>query len=389
MKIIFTFGFLSTRTCAEFMFRAGKKGKKMKYRLCITDFQAGVAFCILACLLVWPHSVFSQSGTDTLSSRPAETRYFEKMDTVISVRLNLNNEHERFVLNGDDFRYDIRPNIILGNRISVNYRIFSLGVGFKLNFIPGNKGNSLQGKTKAFFLRMNIFTRHWLQELQFGRVTGFYLYNSGDYITGWTRGTDPYIQFPGLRVIAVLGATSYKFNPRFSVKALTSQTEIQLKSCGSLIPSVAYSYYLTEDLANDSSGQYSSRYDAVLNLGYYYTFVISSRIYISLGFAPGCGASYTHLVTKLPEGKVYTDFFSPVFRLQERAGIGYNSRKFFGGFDLSMVQSVRDDNSTAVQMNASRIYFQFFAGYRFTAPSFLKKKEQQVEDLLPVMPGKK
>ena len=75
---------------------------------------------ILPCLLFFSPAIFSQTGQDTVPARLPQTRYFEKMDTVISLRLNLNNEHERFVLNGDDFKYDIRPNIILGNRISFN-----------------------------------------------------------------------------------------------------------------------------------------------------------------------------------------------------------------------------------------------------------------------------
>ncbi len=63
----------------------------------------------------------------------------------------------------------------------------------------------------------------------------------------------------------------------------------------------------------------------MINLGYYYTFVIGKRFYISLGAGPGCGASYTYLITRFSGEKSYTGYISPVFRLQERAGIGYNS----------------------------------------------------------------
>ncbi|MFZ4522962.1 MAG: DUF4421 family protein [Bacteroidales bacterium] len=324
---------------------------------------------------------------DTLALTNVKKRYIAKMDTVISLRLNLNNEHERFVLHGDDFKYDFRPNIFFGNRLSVNYRFISLGFGFALRFIPGNNGNELQGKTSAYFFRLNLFTTHWAQELQFGRTKGFYLFNTGDYSPGWKKGTDPYIQFPGLRVIAFSGTTSYKFNPNFSLKALTTQTEIQIKSCGSLIPSLSYSYYRIdnkESKATGTSSQVSHSYDAVLSLGYYYTFVISSRIYVSLGLAPGCGAVYTHLITQLPGEKILSDYVSAVFRMRERIGIGYNSRKFFAGVDVSLAQSTQERSGSAVQLNASRTYFQVFAGYRFTAPAFLKKKVLQVEKLVPL-----
>jgi hypothetical protein len=353
--------------------------------------RSSLIFPVVLFLFLFSQIVFSQGKQDSTAKPVNNAGYIAKMDTVISVRLNVNNEHERFLLLGSDFKYDIRPNIFFSNRISFNYRFISLGVGFTLRFLPGNNGNELQGKTKAFFLRLNINTKYWLQELQFGRIIGFYLYNTGDYIEGWNKGTDPNIQFPDLRVINVRGVTSYKFNQKFSVKALNAQTEIQLKSCGSLIPSLAYSFYLVDNKSSDTaqkSSQKSNIYEAVINLGYYYTFVISKRFYLSLGVAPGCGASYTHLLTRLPEGDTYTDYFSPVFRMQERAGIGYNSRKFFAGFDISMVQSKRDDNTTAVQLNMTRTYFQVFIGYRFVAPRFIKKNTLLIEDKIPVVKTK-
>jgi hypothetical protein len=189
----------------------------------------------------------------------------------------------------------------------------------------------------------------------------------------------------------VRGATAYKVSRKFSVKALNTQTEIQLKSCGSLIPSVSYSFYVVDNKSNDTiqkSSQKSNIYEAVINIGYYYTFVISKRFYVALGVAPGCGASYTHLLTRLPEGNIYTDYISPVFRMQERAGIGYNSRKFFAGFDISMMQSIRDNNTTAVQLNMARTYFQVFIGYRFKAPGFLKKNTLVIEDKIPLIKTK-
>ena len=73
-----------------------------------------------------------------------------------------------------------------------------------------------------------------------------------------------------------------------------------------------------------------------------------------------------------------------MYRAHERAGIGYNSRKLFGGFDISMVQSVRERNGTAVQLNAARTYFQFFIGYRFVVPAFVKTNILVIEDQLPV-----
>ena len=84
------------------------------------------------------------------------------------------------------------------------------------------------------------------------------------------------------------------------------------------------------DDPNQTSSQQSNTYEAVINLGYYYTFVIGKRFYISLA------------------------------------------------------QSTRNDHETTVQQNATRTYFQVFTGYRFIAPRFIKKSTILIEEKIPI-----
>jgi hypothetical protein len=83
---------------------------------------------------------------------------------------------------------------------------------------------------------LNFSGKNLLQDLQALHVKGFYLYNTGYYDKDWQQGIDPYTQFPELDVVALRGSTGYKFNENYSLKSLSSQTEIQLKSCGSFFP---------------------------------------------------------------------------------------------------------------------------------------------------------
>jgi hypothetical protein len=55
-------------------------------------------------LFLLPQIVFSQENQDSTSKPVKSAGYIAKMDTVISVRLNVNNEHERFLLVGSDFK---------------------------------------------------------------------------------------------------------------------------------------------------------------------------------------------------------------------------------------------------------------------------------------------
>jgi hypothetical protein len=122
----------------------------------------------------------------------------------------------------------------------------------------------------------------------------------------------------------------------------------------------------------------------VASLGYMYTFVIKSKFYAAAGLVGGAGFHHVSLLTRMPEENIKTKETDPLFRIQERAGIGYNSRKFFGGAEVFMSQSSHQESNDIVQIKASRAYFQVFAGYRFNAPKFLKHETDVVKGLTPV-----
>lgn len=323
------------------------------------------------------------SGSDSLY---LPVRYIEKVDTIISAKLNVNTEFEQFVQTVNNVTYDIRPNIALGTRIAFSYRFISFGVGFKPKFIPGNNDNDVQGKTKVFGFGTNIITSHWMQELQFAYIKGFYLYNTGDFLPGWQEGTDPYLQLPDNKYAVLRGSTGYKINKNYSVKSISSKTEIQLKSCGSLIPVLAYDYYELDNKSDDpaqTSSQHSSNFDMVASLGYMYTFVIKSKFYASAGLFGGAGFHHTNLLTRMPDEDIKTKHTDPLFRMQERIGLGYNSRKFFSGVELFSSQSSHSENDNIVQIQSARTSFQVFVGYRFNAPKFLKHETDVVKNIAP------
>lgn len=340
-------------------------------------------------LLMFPCLLSAQSGPDTTGNKIQGNAYIEKEDTIFSIKLNVNSEYERFIVKGEDFFYDIRPNIALSSRISVNYRFISLGLGFTPKFVPGNDDNEVKGATKALSLGINMSGSHWIQDLQGLHVRGFYLENTADYDPSWVEGEDPYTQFPELDVIALKGVTGYKLNENFSLKALTSQTEIQLKSCGSFIPYLMYNYYVIDNkTAASESSQKSKNFDAVASAGYAYTFVIQSRYYASFGINAGIGFQHTNLLTRTPDGEVKTNLTDLIFRSREKIAFGYNSRKLFTGAEASIAQSTYNQGNASVQYESVRTYFQIFLGYRFSVPRFIKKETDAIEKAIPLISGK-
>jgi hypothetical protein len=58
------------------------------------------------------HATMLKGQSDSLpnAAPKATARYFETADTLVTIRLNVNNEFEYFKQEGDNFVYDILPN---------------------------------------------------------------------------------------------------------------------------------------------------------------------------------------------------------------------------------------------------------------------------------------
>jgi Domain of unknown function (DUF4421) len=266
--------------------------------------------------------------------------------------------------------------------LSFNYLFLSFSFGFIPEFFPGNNDDDLKGKTKVSSFGLNLNFNHWVQELKYVKVKGFYLKNSEDYENPWIPGETPYIQFPALKVISFRGSTSYKFNPNFSLKAISTQTEIQLKSAGSFIPGLFYNYYVIDNLdasSNQSSSQRSKNVEVLANISYYYTFVLNKRWYAALGVSPGIGVNYTNLLTRYPDEYIHSNSSTEVYRIKGTGGLGYNSEHFFAGFEITAQRSFETDAIPSVQLKTTYNAFQAFIGYRFNAPKKIQKLAQKAQ----------
>ena len=336
--------------------------------------------------ILFPFFVHAQIEIDSVEPQINSNIYLKDFNDQINIKLDVDSDFERFDLKGDDFEYDIRPNIALKSKISFSYRFLSFGISFLPKFLPGNNDDELKGKTKGIGFGINLNLKHWIQELKYSNVEGFYLENSSDFNLASIDNSEPYFLFPNLKITSFQGNTSYKFNPNFSLKAISTQTEIQLKSAGSFIPGIHYSYYIIDNKSNSElqqSSQRSNSFEVILNAGYYHTFVLNKSWYAAVGLTPGFGINYTNLLTRLPDENVKTNYSNGVFRINGRSGIGYNSERFFGGAEIGAYRSFRNDNISTVTIATTGITYQIFIGYRLKAPKFLKKTVDEVEDIIP------
>jgi hypothetical protein len=349
-------------------------------------------FCFLT-LHVFSLSVFAQD-TSTFSPAADSSRiktireYIKPMGEYITLKLTQTTDAEAFTVTTPSLHYDVIPNTSSSTRFSFAYRFISFGFGFAPKFWPGNGDEDIQGKTKTGGFGFGFNSHHWQQEIGFSKVKGYYLGNTKDFDPNWKDG-DPFVQFPKLQYLGFYGRTGYKFNERFSVNAVVSQSERQLKSAGTFIPAISYRYYIIDNRDTSQGAQKSRNFEGLLHVGYYYNFVISQKFYIALGLTPGFGYVFTNFYTKSnPELK--TKQRNPIFSIDGRLGLGYNGERVTAGFYTTLTAAANEQENTAVYNGDTRVHYQLFFAYRLPAPGFLKKwVDWGVEEGKSMIPLKK
>lgn len=331
----------------------------------------------------------AQAG-DSLSARrvaPKDTSAFiVYMSNYINLKFSHQSDVDELSVLTEYNDYFLSPNATSVSRLYINYRFISFSIAYVPKWLPGNDDDELKGKTKSGGFGLNLNFNHWLQDISYSKTKGYYLENTAEYITGWKDG-DPYVQFPNLEFKNFQGATAYKFNPRYSLNAAATQTERQVKSAGSFIPGLLYRYYIIDDKTpqtGTNTTQKSNNFEIILGAGYYHSFVLKHNFYLSLGATPGAGLVFTKLTTRFPAGDEVSNQQNGMFRIDARAGAGYNGKRFFAGVYSKLTASSFSQQNTSVINQDTRLSIQGFMGYRLNAPSWLRQNTDKVEKMLPL-----
>ena len=187
---------------------------------------------------------------------------------------------------------------------------------------------------------------------------------------------------PDLVYYGYFGRTTYKFNKKFSFSALTAQTQRQLKSVGTFIPSLSYNYYIIDNdeiLTGQNGSLKSKNLELLLSAGYYQTFIMHDHFYFSMGLVPGVGLITTKAMKELSSETVTDRYVNVIYRLEASSAFGYNAERLFFGAQLTAAASGYDQYITSNVIISNQLYYQVFAGYRFSAPDFLKNLLDKIE----------
>lgn len=323
----------------------------------------------LILIICLPFTVFSQENDSIRSNE-----YIELMDNKLSVKIDFDNNIETFFAEENDIEFKIEPNVDYRAEISVHYRFISFKLGFSPHLFT-NFDEEQKGKSKIFKIETDFYIKKWVQTLSYSQTKGFY---SPDFPVPADYPTD-YLILDDLKIINFKGITRYRFNENYSLKAITTQTEIQRKSAGTFMPSFSYSYNI---LKNKATHQDLNTINFILSAGYLHTFVLNNKLYGSIGATPGVGVDFNKITVKINNDEFVDNDTNYTLNFDGHLGLGYNSNRFFSGAYFRLLTTTRK-NTVIVNYDTFRTHFQVFIGYRFDAPKFLKKEADWIEEKSP------
>jgi hypothetical protein len=351
-----------------------------------------IPFCILMFSSSWVFAQENSVESDTIPSSYKE--YIDDHKKQLNVKFEVSNDINEFSLEDNGTALSLKPNLNLRYAFVFSYKFLSVRLGLRPNTSKEDQEN--KGESDTYRLRIQLLFDNWSHLLQYDYDRGFYLDNTSVLLTG----TEPArIQFPYMTTNLLFGTSVYKFNPNYSIRAIESQTEIQIKSAGTFVLGASYNVYKLvgfdrillpgEDIQQRDF--YNEYYGVSLSAtgGYYYTYVLKKNWFLN-GFAQPSAGIDMHQ-TKTTEGDQQQtihgqDFFSS---LDYGLGIGYNGRKFFFGGEIRNRWANERSNRDQVKIQPQKNTFSVYAGYRFRAPKPVSAPVDMIEKKVPILKDEK
>ena len=306
--------------------------------------------------------------------------YFNKMIG----QVELNSDFENYFIPRLNFSQDLEtaivPNNVLRLKFSFDYKFLGLYFSITPGFFQTNKLDPSKGKTQTTDFSFKFFYSDNLrQEVTFKKIKGFYLQ---DLIS-----LEAIEILPNLEISTYGGRTFYIINKNFSYRSFESMTERQIKSNGSVVPSI--SYYLSElntnqeDIQNASLSQIKS-FDLNLQVGYMHNFIFRKNWFSTLGVHPGFGFNKSNSYNFEPNStiKVKTETFNLNYNIDLNAALGYNNKNLFLGFKSNYRNFNLNNNANSIKND--RLSFGIYTGYRFNEIKRVKKAFKYIERKLKI-----
>lgn len=264
-------------------------------------------------------------------------------------------------LRGEDDGVQYSPNEAVDLSILLMIKNFGMQYCGRLNSTA--KDEDTYGRTDYMDVHAFGYLHNVAIDIVFQRYRGFYMEEPGRHSVSWSSG-DPYPQRRDLHVTTMGLNYYYIFFPGdFSFRAAFNQTQQQRRSAGSFIFLISpFSYKVESDsslipagedaLYGRDAGFFRGNYTTLsFAPGFFYTFIIQSDFFVTVGAFAGAGVQQYMYETALEDirGNGY------VYKLNGKFSAGYSAGSFYLGFAANY-------DYAYLKMKESAISFTVFYG---------------------------
>jgi hypothetical protein len=339
------------------------------------------------CGASWP--LFATAANDSAGKkRIADSSfirsYYEKLDMGLQFGSQFT-EYRTYY--NDTFFLAVRPNEIYTLSPSIDYRWLSLSYAFTPEFLEFNNDDDRRGTTRYRRLSASVSFNRFSLTGVWSNTQGFYLNNMDDVYPDWNP-EDAYLKFPDLKVRQVQVAGLYRTNPNYSLKAIRSGEEEQLRSAWTFLPGMNFNHFRFTSASADSiigSTELTDNYDVNLVLAVAGTWVFARHAFLAGTAGPLFGFDYFNsLAYDENKNLVRSDGvrFSSGFYF--RLNIGYSNPRWYAGIS-NYINGYKHASGNDERLAKVFNQFSLFGGFRLNPPKPLTKTLNWVEKILPFL----
>ena len=322
-----------------------------------------------------------------------ESIYIEDHTNQLNIRFDVSNNHLTYKFPYDDnLTATVKTNLNISYGFVFSYKYFSVRLGIRPKLSDSDEKN--KGKTDNFRIGITMLFDKWSHAFEYNYRRGYYLDNTDDFPDINNTG-DFSVQFPSLTTNTITGFSQYKFNDNYSIRAVESNTEIQLKSAGTFMPGIIYSFYtvkgldkvkISEDetITRDKNNDYLG-ITFILEPSYHYTFVLHKYWYANIAAAPGIGFDFYKTTYISSDNSHNKNFNRTFFSFKTGASLGYNGKNIYFGCEFNYNIFSENYDKDDISFQPIRAKGHAFIGYRFKAPKPVTIPIDYIEEKVPVL----
>ena len=295
---------------------------------------------------VWFVILFLLWGANSLIAQ-TDTTYIGKFDQEFAAKISMKQKlaslsHE----NNSNLNLEYMANNPFAIGAGLSWDGMGISVSQAINYTDRKKG-----KTKSFDFQYHYYGKKVTFDLFVQNYKGFFLENR----------KENYTLFPDMKFNRYGVFGQYVFNGnKFSYRAAFDQSEIQLRSAGSLL--LGGGAYYTKINYEDAISFNEMMYQIGPSIGYAYTYIISKNYFVTGSLTPGLNLSFKNLSSKID--------INPT--LHFKLASGYNADKWSFNFSF-LINKVYVSYSDDSQISINSGSLQFTLIKRFDSKSkFLK-----------------